>query len=167
EYNGDPNNVTLLGGSAGGQLVGMAALNLDTAAPNTVKGVVALSGPFDFVSLMEEDLRGETRSKSFSMNIPRALGCKITRPKEAPVTTTCTEEVEREWSPVDHVTACPRHWLMFNSENELIPLMQEDEMASALTAAGCTFTADVEPGEGHAFAYWSKVRPTITGFVND
>ena len=167
QYNADPNNVTLLGGSAGGQLAAMAALSLDAAAPDTVKGVVTLSGPFDFTSLMREDLAGETRSLSFARNIPRALGCTITRPKTGAATSTCMEGTETEWSPVDHVTTCPPHWLMFNSENELIPLGQEEEMASALIGAGCSVTASVEAGSGHAFAYWPTVEPTITGFLDN
>jgi len=45
---------SLFGGSAGGQLVGMAAEQLNTTASGTVKAVVDLSGPSDFVGLAQD-----------------------------------------------------------------------------------------------------------------
>ncbi|MDQ6810715.1 MAG: alpha/beta hydrolase, partial [Actinomycetota bacterium] len=51
-YNANPANVVLVGGSAGGNLVEMAAGRLDALAPGTVQGVVSLSGPANLHALV-------------------------------------------------------------------------------------------------------------------
>jgi acetyl esterase/lipase len=162
QYNGNPSKVILLGGSAGGQLVGMAAIQLNNATAGTVKGVVTLSGPTDFISLVQDDKNGTLGTKrteqNFAQNIPQALGCALNA---------CTVATETQWSPASQVTAsnCPSNWLIFNSQSELIPLDQPTAMDNALRAAGCHDTKTIVPGSEHAFAYWGKVKPAIVSFI--
>ncbi len=60
-YGADPTNVEMIGGSAGGQLVAMAAEALNAAAPGTVRSIVTLSGALDFVRKMEDIQDGLVR----------------------------------------------------------------------------------------------------------
>jgi acetyl esterase/lipase len=163
QYNADPANVTLLGGSAGGQLVGMAAIQLNNAASGTVKRVVTLSGPTDFVVLVQDDINGSlgttATDKNFEKDIPKALGC---------VLASCTTTTETQWSPARQITAanCPAGgWLLYNSQSELIPLDQPNAMIAALNNQGCIVKPTIIPGTIHAFGYWSTVRPAIVTFV--
>jgi acetyl esterase/lipase len=163
EYNGNANNITLLGGSAGGQLVGMAAAALNAAQPNTVSGTVSLSGPMDFVLLAQEAENGQisgTNLTTVDVSVSQALGCNFP--------SGCSGATEQEWSPVNQTnsTNCPSGgFLLFNSQNEMIPMGQADSMANALRQAGCSETETIVPGSGHAFAYWSAVAPSIINFV--
>jgi acetyl esterase len=164
QYNGDPSKIILLGGSAGGQLVGMAAEQLNDAASGTVKAVVSLSGPTDFVSLIQDDKNGvfgtKKTGKDFAANVPQALGCALND---------CTVATETQWSPASHVTAanCPAGgWLIFNSDAELIPLDQPNAMEAALQQNGCPVTKTILPGTDHAFSYWGDVKPAIASFID-
>jgi len=153
EYNANPAKVVLVGGSAGGQLVERVAEAIKPA------GVVALSGPTDFVSLTEAVRNGTYKEAKFITSLGKALGCE---PRTGP----CPESYEREWSPVDNIPAanCPP-WLLFSAQEDLIPVSQDREMQTALEAAGCSSTLDVIPGKGHAFSYWSSVKLTIFNFI--
>jgi acetyl esterase/lipase len=150
-YNASPHNVVLLGGSAGGQLVAMAAEQLDAAVPGTVKAVITLSGPTNLKSLVELGQRHEIKT-SLIHSLEQALGC-------GPSLTGCSEAFETEWSPTAHVpevTACPA-WLLFSAEADLVPITQADEMLAALEGAGCSAKLDVVAGKGHSFSYWPTV----------
>jgi len=168
QYNGNPSDVILLGGSSGGQLVGMAAEQLNAAASGTIKGVVTLSGPTNFVSLVQDDYNGQITDTSFAANIPRALGCII-----KPITTTkpentCSTTTETQWSPALQVNSsnCPAGWQIFNSQNELMPMDQPNAMISALQANNCQVTSQILPGTAHAFGYWSSVESSIASFIH-
>lgn len=71
-----------------------------------------------------------------------------------------------EWSPALNIPTsnCPA-WLLFNSEAELIPLSQAEEMYANLLNANCSATLDVVPGTRHAFAYFRDVENTIFSFI--
>jgi acetyl esterase/lipase len=163
-FNADPGNVTLLGGSAGGHLVSLAAEQLDAASPGTVKGVVTLSAPTNFMTLLQMIQEGKITNEDFIFSVQQALG----RDPGTNVFATRSEEeaYPQVWSPALHVGAqgCPK-WLLFNSEAELIPLSQAQEMDHALLGAGCRATLQVVPGTRHAFGYFPKVGSTIFSFV--
>jgi acetyl esterase/lipase len=163
-FNADPGAVVLLGGSAGGHLVSLAAEELDAASPGTVKGVVSLSGPMSFPSLLPLIQNHTITDESFIFSVRQALG-------RDPGTSVFSSLSEAEsypatWSPALHVPAqnCPK-WLLFNSEAELIPLSQAQEMNANLQKAKCSATLDVVPGTSHAFGYFDRVESTIFSFV--
>jgi acetyl esterase/lipase len=163
-FNANPGNVILLGGSAGGNLVALAAEQLDATAPGTVRAVVSLSGPMNFMSLLSLIERGMVTNEDFIFSVNQALG-------RDPGSTIFKSRSEVEaypatWSPALHVPArnCPA-WLLFNSEAELIPLSQAQEMNADLLKAGCRSTLDVLPGSGHSFAYFRQVDRTIFSFI--
>jgi acetyl esterase/lipase len=168
-YNGNAGNVVLLGGSAGGNLVGLAAEQLNTAHPGTVRGVISLSGPMNLaklVSLVEERV---VTNEQFVVSLDLALG-----KDPAPTGATTAAASEPTTTEVNPVTASPSlqlspqncpHWLIFNSEAELMPLSQAQEMATAVNNARCAGSLQVVPGNKHAFAYFSHVESAIFSFI--
>jgi acetyl esterase/lipase len=165
KFHADPTNVVLLGGSAGGQLAAVAAEQLDKANPGTVRAVVSLSGPMNLASMWKLIENGEFTSESFIYSLEQALG-------RLPGETVFSSESERQaypaaWSPALHVASqgCPK-WLLFHSQEEAIPLSQAQEMASALSKAGCGVSLQVVPGAKHSFAYWGSVASTIFSFIH-
>jgi acetyl esterase/lipase len=157
-YNADPQNVILLGGSAGGQLVAMAADRMDAETPGAIKGVVSLSGPMDLESLAGELQTNKHAAESLLEPLSRVLGCRRL--------VDCSEAFAREWSPVDNIppaSACPA-WLLFGSRTDIVPLPQQQEMADALTATGCSVALTVTP-HSHSWAYWSRVKPEVLAFI--
>jgi acetyl esterase/lipase len=155
EYGGDPNNVVLVGNSAGGQLVMRAAAILGTK----VSGVVSLSGPTNFVTLAQDVREGTIVDGTLITDINWALGCRIRRG-------TCREGFEREWSPIDNISTTPA-WLLFSAETDLIPESQAQEMYEALQADGAEAELTVVPGKGHAVSYWSTVAPQVVAFIGE
>jgi len=153
-YNGDPNHLTLVGLSAGGDLVATVSQMLP---PGTVKAVVTLSGAFDFTSLLPDGLLGLT-PLSLAYRASQALGCQLS---------TCPRSTEVTWSPDRHVTPtnCPGTWLLFNSENELMPLDQPASMTVALAADGCNVEESIVPGTGHAYDYWNGVVQQVISTI--
>jgi len=163
EANGNPSNIILLGTSAGGQLVAMAADRMDAAKPGTVTATISLSGPMSLPKLLESARKGET-SKEFIKQMQEALGCPNG------LNTACTEEpavgLSEEFSPVLHIpSTCPGSWLMFNSTEELMPLNQFTVMKEALEAKGCTVQTRVLAGKKHATEYWELVAAEIFEYV--
>jgi acetyl esterase/lipase len=150
-YNGDPTDVNLIGGSAGGTLVGDAA----EAMPGQIHSVASLSGTNDLGAALTywESVAGPTGSLHVK-NITRALGCS---------TKTCTAAIEAPWSPARSVTPadCPARWLVLNENAEEQPVAQADALTAALQAAGCTVTETILTGSKHAYDYWASVRTTI------
>lgn len=62
-HNGNPNNIFLLGGSAGGLLAALAAIKIN-ATENKVKGVITFSGYFDLKTFIEEMETGKYNEPS-------------------------------------------------------------------------------------------------------
>src|SRR4029077_17434265 len=91
-YGGNPEKVVLLGGSAGAQLAARAAEQLDAANPGTVDGVVSLSGPMDFTTLVPLAEEKKIKDKSYVLSIGQALGCSGDWGA-------CSPAYEAEWSP--------------------------------------------------------------------
>jgi acetyl esterase/lipase len=158
-YNANPKNVVLLGGSAGGNLVALAAERLDSTNPGTVRAVISFSGPMNFTTLVPLVENGTITSESFVISISQALG--LTYETDA-----FLDVYEQEWSPALNIPSsnCPA-WLLFNSETELIPLSQAQEMYTNLQAAKCNATLQVLPGTAHAFAYWDNVASAVFSFI--
>jgi acetyl esterase/lipase len=163
-FNGDPSNVTLLGGSAGGQLVATTAEQMNATSPGTIKRVVSLSGPMNFVTLLQLIHEGKITDEEFIFSVQQALG-------RDPGTNVFRNRSEAEsypatWSPALHARpeSCPK-WLLFNSAEEFIPLSQSQEMNSALLRANCRSSLTVVPGSAHAFGYFDRVASSIYNFI--
>jgi acetyl esterase/lipase len=162
-YGGNPNKVTLLGGSSGGQLAAMAALQLNAAKKGTVSSVVTLSGPSDFPTLIAGwASTGGPIGDLHINNEMTALGCAS--PSTCPVAT------ENLWSPDKQVNSnnCPANWLILNGNNELMPVVQADDMTSALKAVGCNVTETIFKDTKHSFDYFkpNQEGPTIENFIS-
>ncbi|HEY4428159.1 MAG TPA: alpha/beta hydrolase [Solirubrobacteraceae bacterium] len=166
QYHANAGNVVLVGGSAGGQLVGIAGEQMNAAAPGTVDGVVSLSGPMNLESMVSMVEEGAYTNEEFIESLNLALG-------RVPGTTIFASSSEMSsypvtWSPALQVSshACPA-WLLFNSQEEGIPLSQAQEMASAARNAGCNVSLQVVPGSKHAFAYFGLVASSIYSFIHN
>jgi acetyl esterase len=155
-FHANPKDVTLIGGSAGGQLVASASQTLN-AVPDTVARVVTLSAPTDFATLVRDGQSGVLAADGLS-GVEQGLGCAAA---------SCTPAQEVPWSPAQSVTAsnCPSNWLIINGTNELIPADQADAMATALRAHGCHANVMLHDGSAHAFAAWPVVRDQVIAFV--
>lgn len=161
KYNGDKQNIILMGGSAGGTLVVLASQRLNAETNNTVKKVVSLSGPMDLVAKLAS---ANTHPSSTStagadgLNILWYLGCSSYQ--------NCSTQTAQAASPLYGVqaTSCA-NFLILNSKSELIPLSQAESMQTALRNANCKSTLDELPGSAHAFSYYEQAQDTIIKFL--
>jgi acetyl esterase/lipase len=155
-YNGSPTDVSMIGGSSGGQLVAMAALSLDSS-PGTIGTVVTLSAPTDFTTLLHDGQTGRFAANGLAA-VVQGLGCDVS---------TCTPARLARWSPAQAVTSsnCPSRWLIVNGTRELIPVDQSDALAAALRAHGCSATVVIHDDADHAFAAWPTVDTKVIDFV--
>ena len=121
-YGANPSNVEMIGGSAGGQLVAMAAEALNARKSHTVSSIVTLSGALDFVLKIEDIQDGVVKGYD-AVHAQEALGCWL---KDD----TCTQPLEKEWSATKNVTRanCPMDSLIINGNHESEPVDQADSM---------------------------------------
>jgi acetyl esterase/lipase len=160
EYNGDAANIQLLGGSAGGNLVLLAAQTVNAETPGLVKSIMALSPPTNLVTLRayEEQRKAEGLSAPGMTYIPMALGCG-TFPN-------CTESQEQEWTPVFH-PSCTQTYLAGGEREVIIPISQPKELISTLESSGCPVKLRQVSTSAHAFGYRSRIRTEIISFVRN
>jgi len=154
-----PDRLTIIGGSSGGLLAEDATLQLDAAAPGTVKAVISLSGTQDFATAFSYWLAIPGPAAQLHVtNLADVLGCTYVRINHVR-TYTCPMAVETRYSPDLQVVAadCPAQWLILNGDNEEQPVAQARAMADALTAAGCQDSLDIFHDSAHAFDYWFTV----------
>jgi acetyl esterase/lipase len=171
KFGGDPRRVGMLGLSAGGYLSAMAALEEAGLPGHPLDAVVTLSAPLDLPALVAL-LRARIALCGFKTNCPQMpltepaafgtllkfLGCKTGR---------CSAQRYREASPSSHVTAKAPPFLLFNSQNELIPRSQPIDMGNALRAHGVPAQVVIVPGTQHGASYLPNVSSTILGFLSD
>jgi len=159
-YNGDPSKLFLLGGSAGANLVDLAGAELNASAPGTVRGVVSLSAPTNFLTLLPMIEDNTITNDNFQLSVHRALGM-------AEESTVFSETYAARWSPSLQVSGktCPAY-LIVNSADEFIPLSQAQGFYSNLLAENCNATLDVLPGNEHAFTYFPKVKAQVVAFLH-
>ncbi len=156
EFNANPHDVTMIGGSAGGQLVASASQTLNSV-PGTVDRVVTLSAPTDFATILHDGQTGLLAPNGLA-GIEQGLGCTAV---------SCSATQEDPWSPALSVTSsnCPSHWLIINGTHELIPVDQAQELAASLRAHGCDVTLLLHDSAAHAYAAWPVVRDQVIAFV--
>jgi acetyl esterase/lipase len=169
----DPSRIGLIGASAGGHLVALVATlgTLDDTTghdQNAVPGakpvnpvvVATWSGVFDLGQLAS--IAGSPPTGC--AGDPACIG--IFLPHAIPTYVGCPEincEARyAEASPLTHVSASTPPMFIANSQEELIPLQQPDEMIAALQRFGVPNRLDILPGELHAQEYAPQVmQPTV------
>lgn len=127
-WGGDPTTVGILGGSAGGHLGLLAAVQ-----DPTVAGVASWSGPTDLGLMWSKGQETEA--------IGTFLGC--THPEPCPAAA--------DASPVTHVTSDDPPVLLANGSNEEIPAEQATVMGKALNAAGVEHEVLIPETERHGW----------------
>ena len=141
-YNAAPRRVSLIGGSAGGTLVAMAAATLESRHVR-VRSVTVLSGPSNFASYIAFAAASPAVSALLGPALPDTLGC--------PDLATCDPAIIAAASPVNHPAARP-HWLIIaSSADPLVPIGQATEEVAALQAVGARVDTIYSTDPAHAF----------------
>lgn len=148
DYNADPADINMVGGSAGGHLAALTSVVLNTQNPGTIQATATLSGGYDFTAYARDDASDDqVIGGSFF------LGCDVR--------TECSTALLKEVSPMMRVDKnCPAMFLM-NSSNEVVPVSQAQNMYDRLLALGCDAKLQIVEGSQHAEAYWDEVATPI------
>ncbi len=151
QWGGDPAKMATWGTSAG------ANLAVDAAAAGDHSGLqaaVGWSGPYDLAALPAQvDALAADCQRVASIADPAIyLGCLAIT---CPATYTAV-------SPALAATPGMPPVYLANSQTELVPLAQQEEMAATLHRLGVPHEAVVVPGSGHAIAYaGEQTTPTL------
>ncbi|HVS51684.1 MAG TPA: alpha/beta hydrolase [Opitutaceae bacterium] len=142
EFKGDPRRIVLVGHSAGGHLVCLAAAEADDTT--RVQAVVGFAAVTDH----EQDLpvRG---------GLSTSLQALLNRPKEL---TPESRALLREISPINHVTAAmPPTLLIHGDADKTVPLEQSRNFQAKLRALGVPCELIVRPGCPHSLVEAEKI----------
>jgi acetyl esterase/lipase len=158
EFGADPNQLAMLGGSAGGTLAGLAA-----ADPTLrVRALALWSAPTELATLVPDALGvppacgSNTQCLEFWRNpwVTNLFGC---------TPDVCPAEYE-DASLVNHAEALPATFIA-NATEEIVPLDQAHRLDSAVRAASTTTELQVVPGALHAQTYtesvWNDTMPFL------
>jgi acetyl esterase len=142
-YRIDPEKIALIGESAGGQLVAMAALDPKPRAH--VRGVIAFYAPTDLVALardstlIPEQLRNSLRGTPFEALLLGGL---------------------RQVSPIDRISpGAPPFLLIHGTMDALVPFAQSQAMCDRLIASGSTCQLYAIEGGEHGMRWWESSHP--------
>ncbi len=146
QYKGDPNRIALLGYSAGGHLVCLAATTAQ--ADTRIQAVVGLAPPTDL--LADAERRGGV-GKWPSM---RNLIGHDSMDEE-------TVKLLRQMSPINHVKpGLPPFLLMQGDSDKTVPPPFTRKFAAKLKENGVPYELYFLKGPGHRIANWDKFDPT-------
>ena len=152
QFGGDPNRLFLMGHSAGGQIATLLAFDseylqavgIDT---RTIRGVVGLAGPYDFLPLKTATLKAIFGPES---EWPRS-------------------------QPIDYVAAgAPATLLLAGSTDDTVDPGNTRRLAARLRAAGDQVTATIYPSVGHetligafapALSFLAPTRRDVLDFI--
>jgi acetyl esterase len=140
EFNIDPNNLALIGESAGGQLAAMAVLR---GAPDTcVKAVVAFYAPTDLVTLVKN-----------SEYIPERIRRSVQgTPWESLILAGLAQ-----LSPANNVRRdMPPFLFVHGTEDPLVPFSQSRDMCNRMRQAGASCEVYPVEGAGHGLRWWES-----------
>ena len=125
----------------------------------------------NFQTLIPLVENGVITNHSFIVSIYQALGGSedegyFSGEEEDEEEVLLTQALELEGSPALNIPShdCPQ-WLLFSSQEDLVPASQSEEMYRDLLAAKCKATLRIVPGSQHAFAYWNQVSEAVYGFI--
>lgn len=154
-YGADDNGVRLLGGSSGAQLVSLAGQRINAAQPGQIRGIVAMSGPMDFVRIVAANLPLAARERT-GKTIPAYLGCRLAE---------CTDQQMQLPSPIYNISPTSPPFLIVNSDNEIVPLDQAQAMHDALSRAGRTSNLLIVAGQDHGLVLFAAVEEAVVQFL--
>ncbi len=157
-YGGQTDTISLLGGSAGAQLVSLAGelINAKPGQAGFVDGVIEMSGLMDFVAIFQP--AGQPRPPDGTFPKQEIyLGC---------LPSTCTVQELKQPSPAWQIRAatCPAY-LLINADAELTPLAQPQVMQQRLVAAGCRSNVRIVPGSQHGLALFIQTQGDVFRFL--
>jgi acetyl esterase/lipase len=164
QYNGNPNRISMVGGSAGGTLVALAEPLLVTAGVPLVS-VSDLSGPSDFVSFVAwikgSMPTGNSIMNALALSVSEALGCP------GNVVSACTSTQELPASFVDTPVGAGVKWLVAGSQSDpLVPVVQTNEAVAHVAASGSSEVSILPAGGDHAFELHWAVSGAILKLVS-
>ncbi len=139
EFNVDPNNLALIGESAGGHLAAMAVLRAPDPA---IKAVVALYAPTDLVTLVKN-----------SAYIPARIRNSVQgTPWEGLILAGLAQ-----LSPANNVRRdMPPFLFIHGTEDPLVPFTQSSDMCSRMRQAGASCEVYAVDGAGHGLRWWES-----------
>ena len=159
DYNADVSHISLFGSSSGAQLAALAGqlINQKPGAAGTIRSVVELSGPMDFVTMVHPDGPGSL-NPNINNGMPAYLGCAISR---------CTDAQLKEPSPLYNISSTNPAYMLVNGDAEIMPVQQATIFQDALVAAGVSSTLNIvtaadgpDAGTKHGLSLWRSNRTT-------
>lgn len=154
-YNGNSADLTLMGGSAGGTLVALAASAVHP------RHVIDLSGINDMRTEVDGLVNDTRRTYAGALLEPA-----LTTTLKCHVLSACSPVTEAQASPItspDTATV----WLIADSAKDvLVPPSQAVEMASAIAVHGGDLELHIVEGFGHGFELGRVLNRTMKKFVS-
>lgn len=148
EYDVDPQRLALIGESAGGYLVEMAAME---GPPDTrVAAVVPFFGPADLLA------QSVGRDGGLRRDLKFLFGRSALDPG--------TKAILREASPLSHVHPGLPPFLVFHgTADRIVPYSESVALVERLKSAGVRCDFVTIPGGSHAMGNWNRVAPGFKG----
>jgi acetyl esterase/lipase len=146
DYHVGPARIAMMGHSAGGNLVMLAAYSMadpelpptTNVAPVTIRSVINLYGPTEMAMLYRS-----SASRDFVQNVKKQYIAGT--PEEFP-------ERYRALSPLYHINAqTPPTTTFIGTSDRIVPLDQATTLDQALSKAGITHETYMLPGNDHGF----------------
>ena len=157
KYHIDSRKIALLGTSAGGNLVALAATGARQRHRNVgIVAAVTWSGPMDLVSFAHKIAHDAADSGLIAAG-DAYLGCSLSN----------CPSVWAAASPINHVSPGDPPMFVVNSTTELIPYSQASDMVRKMKSAGNVARLFTVHGSKHALQYASQAfDPSMTWLVH-